>query len=524
MIETTVGRVIFSEIWPEELGFPNKVVGKSQLGDVIWRCYKFCGHEKTVHALDKLKEFGFREATRAGERRGLIADRHDGVRVAVGERVLLAVLVAGELEAETQRKRRDGIAAVRVRGKERVGRADREALDLLLGARARRRIVDSAGGERGHGRSAAVGVLVDDGRDDRPACTLHLSRGIDELEAHRVRRRRRRVELEHVDLDVALASRACREALTALVRATRGVAGTAGDDERVGLVVEEAARRDGVELPVVDVLDELDLRRRVRARVAVARRHEPVLDELLAVDLRAVGAGRVGVEDAERVELARAHDVRRDLERLQRDGGDEDAASADRDAGGEDARARVVDRLDRRSRLPGRHAETGKGVADTDHAARDEVAVRAARAEVGEGVEGNQLRRLGGRAAVAAGRAGARRAGARRAGARRGAAVDLAAAARRVVVVTAARERRSRTETKRRARHDDEAKPIQVLHYATPSRRASSRAIVIASHPTTSRPRGHPPRTTQPWKHGQYRTNLSKWSEKVTRRLHGTPR
>ena len=66
VIETTVGRVIFSEIWPEELGFPNKVISKSQLGDVIWRCYKVCGHEKTVMALDKLKEFGFREATRAG--------------------------------------------------------------------------------------------------------------------------------------------------------------------------------------------------------------------------------------------------------------------------------------------------------------------------------------------------------------------------------------------------------------------------------------------------------------------------
>jgi DNA-directed RNA polymerase subunit beta' len=66
VIETTVGRVIFSEIWPEELGFPNKVVGKSQLGDLIWRCYKVCGHESTVQTLDKLKELGFREATRAG--------------------------------------------------------------------------------------------------------------------------------------------------------------------------------------------------------------------------------------------------------------------------------------------------------------------------------------------------------------------------------------------------------------------------------------------------------------------------
>jgi len=66
VIVTTVGRVVFSEIWPEELGFYNKAAGKSQLGDLIWRCYKTCGHEKTVVMLDRLKELGFREATRSG--------------------------------------------------------------------------------------------------------------------------------------------------------------------------------------------------------------------------------------------------------------------------------------------------------------------------------------------------------------------------------------------------------------------------------------------------------------------------
>ena len=49
-----------------ELGFPNKVIGKGQIGESIWNCYKFCGHEKTVTTLDKLKELGFFEATRAG--------------------------------------------------------------------------------------------------------------------------------------------------------------------------------------------------------------------------------------------------------------------------------------------------------------------------------------------------------------------------------------------------------------------------------------------------------------------------
>ena len=45
---------------------PTNVASKSELGDLIWRCYKVCGHEKTVIMLDKLKELGFREATKAG--------------------------------------------------------------------------------------------------------------------------------------------------------------------------------------------------------------------------------------------------------------------------------------------------------------------------------------------------------------------------------------------------------------------------------------------------------------------------
>ena len=66
VIATTVGRIIFSEIWPEELGFYNGPVDKSDLGELIGRCYKTCGHAKTIATLDKLKEVGFREATRAG--------------------------------------------------------------------------------------------------------------------------------------------------------------------------------------------------------------------------------------------------------------------------------------------------------------------------------------------------------------------------------------------------------------------------------------------------------------------------
>src|SRR3989440_11464425 len=66
IIETTAGRVIFNEIWPKQLGFFNKPAGKKQLSDIIWRCYQIAGPTETVATLDKLKELGFAEATKAG--------------------------------------------------------------------------------------------------------------------------------------------------------------------------------------------------------------------------------------------------------------------------------------------------------------------------------------------------------------------------------------------------------------------------------------------------------------------------
>src|ERR1700675_4625280 len=66
IIETTAGRVIFNQIWPKQLGFFNKPAGKKQLSDIIWRCYQIAGPAETVTTLDKLKELGFAEATKAG--------------------------------------------------------------------------------------------------------------------------------------------------------------------------------------------------------------------------------------------------------------------------------------------------------------------------------------------------------------------------------------------------------------------------------------------------------------------------
>ena len=63
---TTVGRILFNQHIPKELGYINKVVGKKELAELVERCYKELGHYRTVVLLDEVKKVGYRFATLAG--------------------------------------------------------------------------------------------------------------------------------------------------------------------------------------------------------------------------------------------------------------------------------------------------------------------------------------------------------------------------------------------------------------------------------------------------------------------------
>ncbi|MBT4224324.1 MAG: DNA-directed RNA polymerase subunit beta' [Opitutae bacterium] len=66
VIRTTVGRVIFNSIWPDEIGFFNNPATKGKLGDLILQTFNHCGKDATIHVLDLMKDMGFRHATGAG--------------------------------------------------------------------------------------------------------------------------------------------------------------------------------------------------------------------------------------------------------------------------------------------------------------------------------------------------------------------------------------------------------------------------------------------------------------------------
>jgi DNA-directed RNA polymerase subunit beta' len=68
IVQTTCGRVIFSEILPEELPFEmvNRVLTKKEVSKIIDYAFKHSGRRKTVLLLDKLEKLGFEYATRSG--------------------------------------------------------------------------------------------------------------------------------------------------------------------------------------------------------------------------------------------------------------------------------------------------------------------------------------------------------------------------------------------------------------------------------------------------------------------------
>ena len=75
IVESTVGRFIFNEHIPQNLGFVNreedkysleidKIVDKGTLGDVVEKCFRKHGNSETARLLDHIKETGFKYATK----------------------------------------------------------------------------------------------------------------------------------------------------------------------------------------------------------------------------------------------------------------------------------------------------------------------------------------------------------------------------------------------------------------------------------------------------------------------------
>ncbi len=63
---TTVGRIIFNQVVPPEMGYINHELNKKEVSLLMERCYKNLGHHRTIKLLEDIKNMGYKFATLSG--------------------------------------------------------------------------------------------------------------------------------------------------------------------------------------------------------------------------------------------------------------------------------------------------------------------------------------------------------------------------------------------------------------------------------------------------------------------------
>ena len=110
--KTSVGRVLFNNIFPEDFGFINETANKKKISKMIARVIEKYGVEQTAKVLDSVKELGFEYATNSGiswgmsdlvvpEGRQLIMDKADKEEELVREQYAEGLLTDQERKNRT---------------------------------------------------------------------------------------------------------------------------------------------------------------------------------------------------------------------------------------------------------------------------------------------------------------------------------------------------------------------------------------------------------------------------------------
>ena len=65
-LETTVGRILFNSVLPDQIPFENDEVERNRLRELTSQCFRFLGNEGAAVVLDDIKSLGFKNASKSG--------------------------------------------------------------------------------------------------------------------------------------------------------------------------------------------------------------------------------------------------------------------------------------------------------------------------------------------------------------------------------------------------------------------------------------------------------------------------
>ncbi len=65
-LETTVGRILFNSVLPDQIPYENAEVERNRLRELTSQCFRFLGNEGAAIVLDDIKNLGFKNASKSG--------------------------------------------------------------------------------------------------------------------------------------------------------------------------------------------------------------------------------------------------------------------------------------------------------------------------------------------------------------------------------------------------------------------------------------------------------------------------
>ncbi len=131
IIETTVGRIIFNEVLPEEIPFQNQNMDRPNLRKVVAMCYRALGGERTGEIVDRIKAVGFHYATRSGVTiavHEIQVPKNKAELLAEADRKVDALMEQYQMGLITEEERYEGTVAIWAETTSQIERAIKERM------------------------------------------------------------------------------------------------------------------------------------------------------------------------------------------------------------------------------------------------------------------------------------------------------------------------------------------------------------------------------------------------------------
>jgi len=132
MIVSSVGRLLFNRVIPDEVGFYNYPVDKKKIREITSNCINLLGMAEAANVLDKIKEMTYESITQSGLSWGIgdlyVSDKKDGL-IAWADKQAQEITTQFEMGLLTDRERKTKIVEIWTEAKDKITEITKDGIN-----------------------------------------------------------------------------------------------------------------------------------------------------------------------------------------------------------------------------------------------------------------------------------------------------------------------------------------------------------------------------------------------------------